>query len=707
MYIERILLQRFCQHTDREIVFSPGLNVIVGPIGSGKSNILKAIRLAFTNDSGNPGKKEEDIQTGSDPSMPSSVSLTGTHREQRFFITRKLRPSSREFYWEGSDNKLRSEKAIADELQTRMGVDVSMFDEFVIVPQGDIANIIDMDDAKRTEAMHNLVGLSKYSKYYAWMSDYLTTLVVPVVPESADEIANQLTKHKEQLALLTIDLQALQQGEASSADLQKANQILASRSLVVSLNSKIEATGKSLDEANKSLKLWTDHRQVVEAGVKAATETLAIHRRDEASILASIAAAQTWELYDSYSSRIQSFQAACVEPIKPGDYVDPNSPEVEQQKALQSEISVLNHLKSLIASGKPACPVCLRPVEQEMKDCLNKLPGLTQQLQALEDRVLRSNQYRQAHANWVTAKAAAEAAIPELRKSQESLGLTSESVRPTMNAAALSVGLTQIRKQLEQVTAIATTNQEALTKAHTSIAAFSAQIQTLEAELASAQQQLLTVEAVDDAAYQAAVLATTQAAQLKEAIATKSGESTATQALILGLEERLGRAIKARNEAETISAFRADVEKSRGLFHRDKLPFELAKNGMLALAARMNEVLTALSADFRVHAGNGSSFKASFYNQPGKGIQPDWRLSGGERAQYGWALRVASHSLWAQELGFLAMDEPTYGFGPNDIGCVRVGIEELRRLSSEQGLQVIVVTHERSLLPMFDNVIEV
>lgn len=707
MYIERLLLQRFCQHGDRELSFCPGLNVIVGPIGSGKSNILKAIRLIFTNYSGNEGNKEADIQAGADPSLPSSVSLTGVHRDQRFFATRKLRPSAREFYWEGSTVKLRAERAIAEELQIRLGVDVNMFDEFVIVPQGEIANIIDMDDAKRTEAMHNLVGLNRYAKLYSWLSDYLSTLTVPVIPESADEISKQLVSHREAKFQLESAMKTYQEALNSVADLEKANQIVQSRSLFVSLTSTLDNNKKSLEQARTSMAAWQNHVQGIQAKVVEMTGRRDAYKAEETAATKLIELVRTWELYDSYTARINSILASCIEPTKPNDYLVTNEEFIRLKQSIVSELSVLQHLQKLAESGNPTCPTCLRPVDQGLQLELSKIPTLAQQLQALEHREQASQQYDRSFALWQQAKASADKALPELQSSQASLGLTDKSTRPTLNSATLAAGLTQAKKNIELADKALTTLTTDLDNAKSSVAAFSAQIQTLESEALVINQQLATLPVVDDAAYQHAVLTTTQAANLREAMAKHTGELAATNSHIAGLEARMAKAIETKKEADSMIAWRADVEAGRALFHRDKLPFELAKNGMLALASRMNEVLTAFGAGYRVHAGSGSSFKASFYNQPGKGVQPDNRLSGGERAQYGLALRVAAHSLWAQELGFLAMDEPTYGFGQNDISCVRVAIEELRRLSNEQGLQVIVVTHERSLLPLFDHVIEV
>lgn len=706
MYIEKQHLLRFCQHTDLELNFSPGLNVIVGPIGSGKSNILKGIRFAFTNDSGNEGKQEDDIQAGSDPSATSSVSLVGVHRSQRFSLVRKLRPSSREFQWEGSPNKLRAAKAISEELYERMGVDVSMFDEFVIVPQGEIANIIDLDDAKRTESMHNLVGLQRYSKYHAWLGEYLSGLVVPTVPESAEELHRQRLETDRRLGELRKQLATLQAGQIAAEQLGQAQQVIESRALVVSLQHSIENDGKLLAQNVTDCDQWKAHLQKVEAKLLTDQQLVAKLESDQAAVVAEIATLHQWELYDSYQSRIDAFKAECQLPTAPEGYLAPTAPELATLKEKQQQLAVLLHLQSLTAQSGPKCPTCFQPIPAEVTASFASIDPLRADISRINNLVTISRDYDSKVARAMAAQASADQALPSLLASQTSLGLSGQT-RPAGNIAMLREAARSLSTQLPAAKAVVKASEEAVATAKSSIAAFAAQAETLQAQLDQARQKLSGLPPVQETDYQAALTAVQNAGRLREQIAETTGTITATQATLQALNARYDRARTAEIEAESVIAYRADVERCRQLFHRDQLPFELAKNGMLALASRMNEVLAAFNASFRVSAGAGSSFKAVFYNQPGKGIQPDTRLSGGERAQYGLALRVAAHSLWAQELGFLALDEPTYGFGQHDLGCVRVAIEELRRLSNEQGLQVIVVTHERSLLPLFDNVIEV
>ena len=82
MYLKSLRLRgfkSFAQNT--EINFSPGLNVIVGPNGCGKSNITEALRwvLGETNVRNIRAEKQEDvIFKGSDSNQPVNVALVET-----------------------------------------------------------------------------------------------------------------------------------------------------------------------------------------------------------------------------------------------------------------------------------------------------------------------------------------------------------------------------------------------------------------------------------------------------------------------------------------------------------------------------------------------------------------------------------------------------------------------------------------------------
>ena len=83
-------------------------------------------------------------------------------------------------------------------------------------------------------------------------------------------------------------------------------------------------------------------------------------------------------------------------------------------------------------------------------------------------------------------------------------------------------------------------------------------------------------------------------------------------------------------------------------------------------------------------------------------------MSGGEKVILALAFRIAVNSLFASDLGLLCLDEPTAGLDDDNMQCLEKALARLKDLSSERGLQCIIVTHESERLArLFDNVIRI
>ena len=73
MSIEKIEMTNFRNHKDVLVDFSPGINIIWGENGSGKTSILEAVYLASNGKSFKTNKLSEAIQTGENETTISAL----------------------------------------------------------------------------------------------------------------------------------------------------------------------------------------------------------------------------------------------------------------------------------------------------------------------------------------------------------------------------------------------------------------------------------------------------------------------------------------------------------------------------------------------------------------------------------------------------------------------------------------------------------
>jgi exonuclease SbcC len=165
-----------------------------------------------------------------------------------------------------------------------------------------------------------------------------------------------------------------------------------------------------------------------------------------------------------------------------------------------------------------------------------------------------------------------------------------------------------------------------------------------------------------------------------------------------------------------IDAIRADEQKADALRRWESTavvakealraaPRLVAQRNLQKLETAINELLQIFSVDFFVKAATDDTpaFIAEFFD--GR-KQPAKRLSYGQKTVLALAFRVAVNALFAEEIGLLALDEPTAYLDQQRIKALAPVLEKLRELSTARGLQCLLVTHETSLSHLFESAVE-
>ncbi len=162
------------------------------------------------------------------------------------------------------------------------------------------------------------------------------------------------------------------------------------------------------------------------------------------------------------------------------------------------------------------------------------------------------------------------------------------------------------------------------------------------------------------------------------------------------LREQLGR--EARD-----AAWVEQVRKVRDALHVGALPALMMREYGRALNLRMEHYLTMWESPFRLHLDDDMAFRATFEG----GACEANRLSGGQKIVASASFRLAMSDTFARQVGLLVFDEPSTFLDRENIQHLQMLLLKLKDMSRHTGRQILIVTHEESLMNFLDHVIEI
>jgi DNA repair exonuclease SbcCD ATPase subunit len=164
-------------------------------------------------------------------------------------------------------------------------------------------------------------------------------------------------------------------------------------------------------------------------------------------------------------------------------------------------------------------------------------------------------------------------------------------------------------------------------------------------------------------------------------------------------EQQIANNIEIAKKATRAKELQALIARAQALVHHQAAPRFVAQRKLETLQQVLNELLATMNAEYRVTAEDGLSFIAHF---------PDGRHQAAERLSYGQStilvlcFRLALHVTCVPDLSLLVLDEPTAYLDADHIRGFEQAIDRLREYAASRGLQVVIVTHEATLAPLFD-----
>src|ERR1035438_5857571 len=206
-------LRNYCQHRNLTVDFTQGnLIAITAPNGSGKSNVLNALRFALTGEK--TGEKlEDDIFDGSnyaEVELELEINATTRARVKRTIdrktansttlVIRTLQPDGS---WKITDNRVKSSDAAA-QFEQYLGVDSKSICEIIIARQHSIDSILFDKSAKRNERFEKFLQGSTFTDRVDQLKleqdrlhvDILATDRLKVLQEELDKLILELHDNK-------------------------------------------------------------------------------------------------------------------------------------------------------------------------------------------------------------------------------------------------------------------------------------------------------------------------------------------------------------------------------------------------------------------------------------------------------------------------------------------------------------------------------
>lgn len=705
MQLLRLEVKNWVHHRYRVCEFTRGLVAILGENGSGKSSLFGAIRWLLTGENPNFGVKTDNISQYAREGEPAYATLEFEHNGHIAVVTRHLLPEKEQSTLIVDGKEIgRGDKSVTAGVEKLLGVDAKFISRFIIVSQTEIFSFIDDNQTDTDKFFQRLFNTSRADKCQDAIGKSLAKLSIPEIVHTADELeaqANDAAKRAQALA-------------EQIAQLPNPDNILALMRADQTTIQQWDARERGASELSKLEKQLEQQQQALEALVNSSAQyaadllalTQAADGQESAHAAARVALGH-WESYKSVAKAKADLQARRQyvadardkdpAPEKPGPL---SADELAKDiNARDGRIKELSHFVRMFDEhGAAECPTCHTPSSQlaaQVAQYKSELEPLRKESAELAQAWGRQLDLEKTWKLWenrekerVTAEQKIDAAEHELTAVKPP-----ESSEDELQQAV--VDYEEFQRVKKEIEPLAQKAREEQAQVNGAIDALKTRKKQLEEELAE-----ISVTHAD------AHLAQTRLQQLQEQLKTRTG-LTDQRAQILFEKRRFDEQC-AEVRAQEVRA--GKLRRWSGLAEtaREALknaPRLVAQRNLQRLESAINELLQVFRVNFviKVATDGTPTFIAEFFDGRRQVAQ---RLSVGQKTVLALAFRVAVNAMFAEEIGLLALDEPTASLDQPRIQALAPVLEKLRELSTAKGLQCLLVTHAINLSHLFESAIE-
>lgn len=192
-------------------------------------------------------------------------------------------------------------------------------------------------------------------------------------------------------------------------------------------------------------------------------------------------------------------------------------------------------------------------------------------------------------------------------------------------------------------------------------------------------------------------------------MAAEKGRLEAAEKTIEDTKKFIDDLVEKKSLEEKVQAKVDTVKRTRDWFHYKVGPRIVSQNVMKELTDSVNTFLDQFNAPFVVAADEeGCGFRCRFID--GRTMPDPYpeahMLSGGQKVALAFAFHIAIYMRFGGQLGFLSLDEPTAYLDDANIEHMGELLEKVGAVARNRGLQILMATHEKAIMPFLDTKID-
>jgi len=724
MILKRLKLKNYLQHAARDIEISGTLIAVVGKNGAGKSNLLGAIQFALTGEQ--PGySKSELLSWGA---SDGTVTLEFEHNGTPGKITRSVSGSSAEFTY--GDVTVRGITAVAAAVKEHIGVDKDLSKQIVFVRQAEIDSILFTDPRVRELSFQRMMGIGDVAKIYDTLGKKLSAMSKQEDYDTriADSKA-QLESFERRFVTLSDTLSEAKTKLDAGGSISDLKAELSSIDALSNAIKSYETAQLAVAASNEILKKCEDDI----AAVGLADETIIAALDKEMRELSELKTVATGR--EAAVSALETAEARLVELGRPkythvdlANALQERDDKTSAYNRIAGERRLYTTLKDGLRSAVlTSCPVCGSTLDDPAaanRHVLSAIDDIQKRQEAADYELNKATAaFREIDAA-IAAYAAKESAINTVKAESENWLKKTEAhaarILELGGAAGICARMETVSAELRaaRATVLEVNRLNAVIATETKHGARAADDMVVAADIAARFGLDLRGMTQDELAVKkdelvnrkiAVEAAVTTQTELAQQLASISGAKSELAAAMTKLAETVSDLVESKKAQAGLADALKVLERVRDWFHYANGPHVMSSMVLGALTSDVNKFLGQFTAPFTVEPMDSSlGFKCNFTD--GRKVPDELpgaeKLSGGQKIQLAVAFRFAAYCMFAGKLGLLSLDEPTAYLDDQNIGRFGDLLGQIKGIAKDMGIQVLMATHERSVMPFMDTIID-